>query len=222
MHKTLFTAAIIAMAATASQAATAVGQIAEINRATETVTLMDGRTFDFKNSNQAYCLSGFLPGETVRIDYSEMGGALKGRLIKDTKEFQTIGRIASMDPANNRLTLDNGLTFRFDVTPGVRNRYKNFNVGDEVRIAYNPYVDIGGVLEGLSIGNTASRELAGTVKEVNVGLGTITLEDGVTYEFDGPVTGECTVGGFLPGDDVILILRSGGEGKTYEAILPGS
>jgi hypothetical protein len=151
-----------------------------------------------------------------------MGGALKGRLIKDTKEFQTIGKIASMDLANNRLTLENGLTFRFDVNPGVMNRYKNFTVGDEVRIAYNPHVDVGGVLEGLSIGNTASRQLSGVVKEINVGLGTITLEDGVTYEFDGPDTGECTVGGFLPGDDVILILRADGQGKTYEAILPNS
>jgi opacity protein-like surface antigen len=221
MRKMFFAAAIAAMATSAAQADTAIGQIAEVNPATETVTLTDGRTFDFKNSNQAYCLSGFLPGETVRIDYSEMGGALKGRLIKDTKEFQTIGRIASVDTTNDQVTLENGLTFKFDAR-GVKARYKNFNVGDEVRIAYNPFVDIGGVLEGLSIGNTASRELAGTVKEVNVGAGTITLEDGVTYEFDGPVTGECTVGGFLPGDDVILILRADGEGKTYEAILPSS
>lgn len=220
MRKFMIAGAVVAIVTTAVQADTVIGEIAEINQAMQTVTLKDGRTFDFGDSQQAYCLQGFLPGETVRIDYSDMNGALKGRLIKDTKVFQTIGKIVSMDKAKNTLTLDNGQTFEFAGPPTLQNRYENFGVGDEVRIAYNPFISSDGVIEGLSIGNTASRELKGVVREVNVGLGTVTLEDGVTYAFDGPQSSTCTVGGFLPGDEVILILRGDGEGKTYEAILP--
>lgn len=220
MRNPLIAAALAAIAATAVQAATVVGEVAEINPPMETVTLSDGKTFDFKGSDQGYCLSGFLPGDTVRIEYSDMNGVLKGRWIRDTKAFQTVGVIADVDAANNMLTLADGRVFSFDQMSTPTAKLQGFSAGDEVRIGYDPYVSSSGTITGLSIGNTASRELSGVVTAVNVGMGTVTLDDGVTYSFDGPGIGNCTVGGFLPGDEVILILRADGEGRTYEAILP--
>jgi hypothetical protein len=147
---------------------------------------------------------------------------MEGRTIRSTDVFQSVGKIAGIDAAAHKVTLDNGMSFIFEESDFQGDRIGSHGVGDQVRITYDAYASKPGQHSGIAIGNTTSREMAGVVREVNVGMGTVTLEDGVTYKFDGPTDGKCTVGGFLPGDEVILILRPDAEGKSYEAILPKS
>jgi hypothetical protein len=215
-------AATLAILASGVQAATVTGKITEIDAPTQKVTLDNGVTYSFGNSDQANCLRGFLPGDAVRIDYSEVGEGMEGRTIRSTDVFQSVGKIAGIDASAHKVMLDNGQSFIFEESDFKGGNLGGYAVGDQVRITYDAYQSAPGEHTALAIGNTTSRELAGVVREVNVGMGTVTLEDGVTYKFDGPANSTCTVGGFLPGDEVILILRPDAEGKSYEAILPKS
>jgi Cu/Ag efflux protein CusF len=215
-------AASLAILASGVQAATVTGKIAEIDAPAQKVTLDNGVTYDFGNSEMPNCLRGFLPGDSVRIGYSEVGQGIEGRTILSTNEFQSVGKIVGVDVSARKVTLDNGLSFIFDESDFEGSNLTGYAVGDQVRITYDAYASSPGEHTALDIDATHSHELAGVVREVNVGMKTVTLEDGVTYKFDGPANSTCTAGGFLPGDEVILILRPDAEGKSYEAILPKS
>lgn len=206
-------------ASVAAQADTAIGRIIKVDPANDMVTLSDGRTYDFNETDSAHWLSGFLAGDAVKVNFIQSGDKLQGQAIVSTSGFQTVGKIAKIDPATYSVALENGHVFNFDQTKQAREELATFKVGDKVQIAFDR--ESGGVMRGRAIAGTTADEVTGVIKSVDVGGGSVTLENGKTYSFEtSRPRGTELLTGYLAGDHVSIILSPDGKGVVAEAISP--
>lgn len=218
MKKSFLFASIVALAAAgAVQANTAIGRVAAIDRANHTVRLRDGGTYTFKGSDAATWLGGFMPGDSVRIEWAPSGQVRQGEAISSTSTFQEIGVIETIDPAARTVKLAGGHAFTFEDSDYAREHLGSFKAGDHVRVAF----DIGqGRLVGRAIGDTASDQVSGVIEKTDIGMRTVTLADGKTFSLDPSIDAAAALEGLLAGDRVSMIVIPDGSGKTVESISP--
>jgi len=115
----------------------AVGKIKSTDMANDTVTLNDGRTYHFEESEAIRSeIGAYHPGDTIRIAYHEEDGLLKGDSIGSTESHVADGVIKSIGA--NSVTLKDGTTYSFNESREPRHVLPEFKAGDHVRIVWAP------------------------------------------------------------------------------------
>ncbi len=218
MRKSIIAAAMIAMiAATAAQAETAIGRILSLDRGATAVTLTNGSTYDFRDSEFVNTLHGFRPGDSVSVVYSEgTGGTLVGEAISGTSGFHAGGQITAIDAGTGNVTLSDGRTIMFPQGTEGHAALGGFNTGDNVTVAYQPAQ---GQLVGQSIGGSVADGMTGVIGNIHMGNGTFTI-NGQQVRLDPSRNFESVLGGYRDGDTVHAIIRQANGGMLVESLSP--
>lgn len=199
------------IAATASQAETALGRIVKIDRATSEVTLSNGAIYRFGDDVAMKALYGFRVGDSVAISYADgSNGMFDGRAMMSTDVNQATGKIAAIDLTARTVSLEGGKTFTFDEgTP-----LDGFRPGDMVRISFHR-LPTG--LAGDAIGVANAAGVTGTIEAIDIGAGTITV-GGQMLKVDPALKAGDVLGGFLKGDQVHVITQPSSAGMVVEQV----
>lgn len=214
MRLALLSSTLIAsvFAAGLAFAAQTSGTVTAINAEAGTVTLNDGNTYAFDDqSYQHTVLGGYRPGDAVVIIWD--GDNRRIDAMSPDFAASTTGRIATIDQAVNTVTLDNGVTYRFDIGADVENPLAGFRPGDVVSIVAT---DEGGEQLARSIASHVASDVTGKVATVNAAQSTVTLENGMTYMFDQGTD----IGGYKTGDAVRITALRVGTSMMGQAISP--
>lgn len=109
------------------------GKIKDVNAATDTVELEDGKTFSFRSQDgEKIDLSGFTTGNEVAILPLNEGGKEIGRSIATHHSDAVTGIIEAINAPEGHLTLKDGVVVKFDAEH--LGSLDGFKVGDNVKI----------------------------------------------------------------------------------------
>lgn len=219
MSRTLLVSSLVAAAAVAASAGHAeisVGRIQAIDPVGHAVVLQDGTRYHLTTTDTRDWLPGFRPGDSVRLVWAAQGARRDLQEIASTRALQTIGTIAAIDPAQQRVTLRDGRSFVFYDTAETRDLLQGFSAGDTVRIGFDPG---SGKLRGLSMGGTEMSQTTGIIAALDPASGLLTLADGRSFRVLTS-SGEpgASLSGFRVGDAVRLTLQPAEPGRTAVAI----
>lgn len=120
-----------------ASADTQVGTVASVNPEGKTVTLDDGLAFNFgAYDNAKDMLTGYKPGDLVRINYFPSANGLNGVTISEAVLSEAHGIITHIDRVRNTVTLDHGPTYALDSHSNGQSILTGYRVGDAVQLHF--------------------------------------------------------------------------------------
>ena len=109
-----------------------------------------------------------------------------------------LGRVQAVDPVEQTLTLQDGTSYHFN-DHNVSEKLFGFRPGDTVTVQYVPQA---GSNSGKAIMSANDFEWVGEIASVNPDHKTVTLDDGVSFNFGAYDNAKDMLTGFHPGDMV--------------------
>lgn len=219
MKRTVFTVLAVTLAlAGVARAETSVGRISTISPDDRTVVLRDGQSFDFSQASESRPLAGYLPGDSVAIQWNASGDKMIGESISSTSVHHTVGRIDSIHGTDVKLS--DGVTYSFANTDDMKSRLSGFRPGDSVRIA-TADSSYGNKTQGLSIGgNHGADQIVGRIADINAPQGKLILDNGQTFTTGHGEHATAMLEGFRKGDTVRVLWNESGDDRLAEVVQP--